>query len=179
MIELLLVVVITLLASAIAIPSFVRSYRGAKLRTSVRTVVMMHRYARATAVLKQVDVAILYDQKKHELELVTVSSSTVDDRDRFLDERDTRTGVEEVDEEFQEQAVAGVASEMIRSLEEEVLIDDFESEKVGQEKDGIYWVNYYRNGMCDEYEVRLRDKYGQAATVEVDPLSGKAEVEYE
>ena len=62
-----------LLASAIAVPSFVRSYRGAKLRTSARAVVMSHRYARGTAVLKQVEVAVLYDAKKNTIEIVSVT----------------------------------------------------------------------------------------------------------
>ncbi len=61
LIELLMVVVIILLATTMAIPSFVRSYKGAKLRSSVRTIVMASRYARSVAVLQQKQTAILFD----------------------------------------------------------------------------------------------------------------------
>jgi len=183
LIELLLVVVITLLAAGVAVPSFIRSYRGAKLRTSARAVVMSHRYARGMAVLKQTHVAALYDLAKHEVEVVSVSvtAQSVDDRDRFLDRRAERTGVESVDrkDEPAAAAAANVMSELVRPMADGVKISSFESEKVEQEKDGIYWVNYYPNGMCDPYAVEIEDEYGKRARIEVDPLSGKAKVEYE
>ena len=183
LIELLLVVVIMLLGAAMTVPSFVRSYRGAKLRTSARTIVMSHRYARGMAVLKQTRVAALYDVAKNEVEIVsvTISSQAVDDRDRFLDRRADRTGVEAVDQKDQAEpsAPANVVSELVRPLAEGVKMSHFESEKVEQEKDGIYWVNYYPNGMCDPYSVEIEDEYHKSATIKVDPLSGKAEVEYD
>ena len=183
LIELLLVVVITLLAAAMAVPSFVRSYRGAKLRTSARSIVMGHRYARGMAVLRQTRVAALFDLAKNEVEIVsvTVTAQAVGDRDHFLDRRADRTGVAAVDDKAQPEAAApaNVVSELVRPMAEGVKITHFESEKVEQEKDGIYWVNYYPNGMCDPYSVEVEDEYGKSATIEVDPLSGKAKVEYE
>lgn len=50
--ELLLVVAIMLIISAISIPVFVRSLEGNQLKTAARSVSRMHRYARAMAVLK-------------------------------------------------------------------------------------------------------------------------------
>ncbi|OQW96936.1 MAG: hypothetical protein BWK77_03150 [Verrucomicrobia bacterium A1] len=172
----MLVVVITLLASALALPSFVRSMRGAKLRASTRSVLMCHRYARSMAVLQQTSVAALFDTAKGDIEIVSVKSAT-DDREKFLDERGNRTGVEAVDKPVAEPAETGVESELIRPLEEGVRISSFESEKVEQQRDGIYWVNYYPNGMCDPYTVTIEDEYHKAVRIKVDPLSGKAVVE--
>lgn len=184
LIELLLVIVIMMLAAAMAVPSFIRSYRGAKLRTSSRAVVMSHRYARGMAVLKQVQVAALYDAKKNTIEIVSVADdSVVRHHDQFLEERDKQAREEALvtSGEVMKPAApaAGVVQELVRSLADGVRIARFESEKVEQEKDGIYWVNYYRNGMCDPYSIELRDEYNKSATVTVDPLSGKAKVEYE
>ena len=185
LIELLLVVVIMLLASAIAVPSFVRSYRGAKLRTSARAVVMSHRYARGTAVLKQVEVAVLYDAKKNTIEIVSVTDpAAARDHDQVAEERaraaaDLAKVTAAGGAEPPPRPAGAVASELVRRLAEGVSIVNFESEKVEQEKDGLYWVNYYRNGMCDPYSLELRDEYNKAAVVTVDPLSGKAKVEYE
>lgn len=176
--------VILLLASAIAVPSFVRSYRGAKLRTSARAVVMSHRYARGTAVLKQVEVAILYDVKKNTIEIVSVTDpAAARDHDQAAEERaraaEDLARVTGGGAEPTPRPAGAVASELVRRVAEGVRIVNFESEKVEQEKDGIYWVNYYRNGMCDPYSLELRDEYNKAAVITVDPLSGKAKVEYE
>lgn len=185
LIELLLVVVIMMLAAAMAVPSFVRSYRGAKLRTSARAVVMSHRYARGMAVLKQVEVAVLYDARKNTIEVVSVTdSAAARDHDQVSAARAQQAeaaakanpgeGTEAVSP-----PAGGVVSELIRPLADGVRISGFESEKVEQEKDGLYWVNYYRNGMCDPYSLELEDEYHKSATVTVDPLSGKAKVEYD
>ena len=184
LIELLLVVVIMMLAAAMAVPSFVRSYRGAKLRTSARAVVMSHRYARGMAVLKQVEVAVLYDVKKNTIEIVSVTdAAAARDHDQVSEERaqqaEAAAKATPGDGTPAAQPAGGVLSELVRPLADGVQIAHFESEKVEQEKDGIYWVNYYRNGMCDPYSIELRDEYNKSATVTVDPLSGKAKVEYD
>ena len=62
LIEILLVVVIIGIASAVALPTFARSFRGAKLRNSTRLVLAMHRQAQVKAVLGQRYMAILFDQ---------------------------------------------------------------------------------------------------------------------
>jgi hypothetical protein len=179
-----MVIVIMMLAAAMAVPSFIRSFRGAKLRTSSRAVVMSHRYARGMAVLKQVHVAVLFDAKKSTIEIVSVTDdSAVRHHDKVFEEREKQAEVEAgptAAEEIKPAAPAsGVVQELVRPLADGVKIAHFESEKVEQEKDGIYWVNYYRNGMCDPYSIELRDEYNKSATVIVDPLSGKAKVEYE
>ncbi|MBN1268002.1 MAG: hypothetical protein JXB04_00295, partial [Kiritimatiellae bacterium] len=88
LIELLLVAFIMLLASAMAVPTFIRSYRSAKLRMSARTVVMTSRYARAMAVLQQKYVAVLFDRESGLVEMVGLDEQTgAADRNRFLDER--------------------------------------------------------------------------------------------
>jgi type II secretion system protein H len=185
LIELMLVVVIMMLAAALAVPSFIRSYRGAKLRTSARAVVMSHRYARAMAVLKQIDVAVLYDAKKNTIEVVSVTdASAARNHDQVSEARAQQAeAVAKANPDDgtkpAAQTAGGVLSELTRPLAEGVHISNFESDRVEQEKDGIYWVKYYRNGMCDPYSIELQDEYHKSATVTVDPLSGKAKVEYE
>ena len=64
LVEVMLVVVIIGIASAVALPTFAKSYRGAKLRTSVRMVLAMHRNAQSKAVLGQEYTALLFDVRK-------------------------------------------------------------------------------------------------------------------
>lgn len=185
LIEMMLIVVIMLLASALAVPSFVRSYRGAKLRTAARTVVMVHRHARSMAVLGQKEVGVLFDIAQQHLEVVSIGTETsANDKSKFLEQSADRAADsaiqagKEPDEE-EPKANPTVVSELTRKLPDGVKIDSFESEKVEQEVDGIYWVTYHPNGMSDPYTVRLVDDNQKAAVVKVDPISGKAKVEYE
>lgn len=180
LLEVLLVVVILLVTSALAVPSFIRSFRGAKLRAAARAVVMSHRYARAMAVLKQTDAAILYDSKKGSIEIVTVKSSDEAARNKFLDNRagtgETPSGHARTE---QRETADTIVSELTRVVPEGVRIERLESSHVQREKDGLYWVMYYANGMCDDYTLHLIDEHQKRALIKVDPISGKASVTYE
>ena len=161
LIELILVVLIVGLTAAFAIPSFVRSYQGAKLRTSARSVVMAHRYARSLAVLQQKYVAIYYYSAKSKIEVVSMApdKGDADDMGSFSDQT------------YQ------VNVEMERYLEDGVRILEFEIDKEGQIEKEAYWANYYPNGMSDAYGIRLADNLDKTLFIKMDALSGKAEVE--
>ncbi len=184
LVELLLVVVIMFLAASLAVPSFVRSYRGAKLRASARTVVMIHRYARGMAVLQQKPIAALYYKEMGKIEIVALATKSLDDRERFLDKQVGQTGVEAVDKQVEkdqgESAEPGaVTAELVRPLPDGVRITAFETKQEGREYKSVYWVNYYPNGMCDDFTVKMEDERKKSVTITADPVSGKAKVKYE
>lgn len=177
LIEILMVVVIILIASAVAIPSFIGSYRGAKLRTSGRHIVMAGRFARSTAVLNQVQVALLFDAEAGSLEVVSIESADQFNKSEFLSGREFRMADDVLDDGAQqEKPKESIQSRLKRDLEEDVKVYSFESEFTEQEIEGIYWVNYYPNGMCDKYAVTLIDDQDQTMRIQVDPISGKAKV---
>ncbi|MEI7438032.1 MAG: prepilin-type N-terminal cleavage/methylation domain-containing protein, partial [bacterium] len=60
LVEILLVMAILAVVSAVTVPSFVRSIRGNRLRTAGRTVVAVTRYARSMALLHQREVVITF-----------------------------------------------------------------------------------------------------------------------
>jgi len=164
LIELILVVLIVGLTAAFAVPSFVRSYQGAKLRTSARSVVMAHRYARSVAVLQQKYVAVYFYSEKNKIEVVSLSpeSGSSQDFDAMAD---------------RSQETLRVTVELERDLEDGVSILEFEIDKDGQMEKEAYWANYYPNGMSDAYGIRLRDGQDKTLFIKVDSLSGKAVVE--
>ena len=178
LIEILLVVVIVLIASGVAVPSFIRSYRGAKLRASARTVVMMHRHARSLAVLQQKPMTLLADAKNAQWEVVSVTSDAADGAvNRFLAGRDMP--VLAVNTNVETNITATVSSELSRALEPGVTVADFHGGTTMTDKDDVHLVTYQVNGMCDPYAVTLRDEREQTTSIVVDGLSGKAEVTYE
>ncbi len=168
LIEVLMVVVIILIASAIAIPSFTRSFRGAKLRASTRAIVASSRYARSRAVLQQVQAALLFDTELGTMEVVSIDQG--DTSKKFLNDEPLEG----------EEAAPNVESRLKKQLEQDVRIVAISSDDPDgiAEIDGIYWVMYYPNGMCDQYVVELEDDQQKRVRIEVDPLSGKSAVEF-
>ena len=168
LIEVLLVVVIIMIITAVAIPSFARSFRGAKLRTAGRSLVMASRYARSVAVLQQVQTSLLFDSALGSYEIVSIS--TGNESAKFLNDS---TGE-------QEEQPATVASILKRTLPEGVQFTGVRGtgEHEVPEIEGIFYVSYYPNGLCDAYEVGLVDDREKQMLMEVDPLSGKSTVTF-
>ena len=177
LIEILLVVVIIGIASAVALPAFARSFRGAKLRNSTRLVLAMHRQAQVKSVLGQRYMAILFDERKNTLELAE-QGQPERKTDAFFGELDDGGGMGEVTTGADAAAPAGPApvSQQVRKLEEGVKILSFRG---GQEIDELYYVNYYPNGRCEGYEIEIGDEENHRARIKVDPVTGKAKVERE
>ena len=177
LIEILLVVVIIGIASAVALPAFARSFRGAKLRNSTRLVLAMHRQAQVKSVLGQRYMAILFDERKNTLELAE-QGQPERKTDAFFGELDDGGGMGEVTTGADAAAPAGPApvSQQVRKLEEGVKILSFRG---GQEIDELYYVNYYPNGRCEGYEIEIGDDENRRARIKVDPITGKAKVERE
>ena len=177
LIEILLVVVIIGIASAVALPSFARSFRGAKLRNSTRLVLTMHRNAQTKAVLGQRYMAILFDQRKSTFELVE-QGKPERKQDVFFGELGGDGGMGQVATGADAAAPAGPApiSEQVRRLEDGVKILSFRG---GQEIDELFYVNYYPNGRCEGYEIEIGDDENRRARIQINPVTGKAKVERE
>ena len=186
LIELLLVVVIAGIAMAIAIPQFAGSMQNVKLRTASRSVAMMSRYARNSAVLHQTDNALIFYPERREIELVRIGTNTSQsDQDRFLDSRNQRAveqltqSIDPTGEPPEELTAAlSITSEMVRPLPDEVEILNVEVHEEVFEIEGAYLVNFYANGMTDPFAINLSDKQERIATVRLDHISGKVTVEY-
>lgn len=193
LVELLLVVTIFVLLAGMAVPMFVSSFAGAKLRTSVRSVVMAHRYARNMAVLRQRPVAVVVDQERNSLEVVFLTGSESENLSEIAmaiaddDERNVLDSITMVTA-----APAGVmtnangqvvedkaTTDLLRVLEPGVVIDDFESQRpVSDDPDIPTAVLYYPSGLCDGFTMRLADDHGRVAEITADPLTGQLDVQY-
>ena len=170
--EILLVVVIIGVASAVAVPTFARSFRGAKVRNSTRTVMMMHRHAQSKAVLGQRYMAILFDEVKGTLEMVDQGQPGVK-KDVFFGGLGGEAAPAPAGDAPAEEAPA-ISSLLVRKLEEGVKIRSFHG---GKEIDGIHFVSYYPNGMCEAYSVEIGDDENRTAKIKVDAVTGKAKVD--
>ena len=180
LLEILLVVVIVGVAAAVAMPMFARSFRGAKLRNSVRLVLTVHRHAQTKAVLGQRDTAVLFDTRKGTLEMVDQGQAG-EKKDMFFGTVGTESGAPPAQmgavttgAEAQAGETPDLKPVLERRLEEGVTIRSFRG---GQDIEDIHYVSYYPNGMCEAYQLELGDDEGRTVRIRVDAVTGKAKVD--
>ena len=173
----LLVAVIISMMAAIATPIFVRSIKGARLRTSVRTITAVNKYARTIAVLKQQRVAVVYFKERGRVELRPMDKKVTEDY--FLEDRPQISIDNEEDEDGEKKkGQLSFQATTVRKLEDKIRIEDFEGVEE-QEDDAVYWIYYYPNGMCDGHEFRLVDHRDRGVEFEVQNITGDIKIEYE
>ena len=180
LLEILLVVVIVGVAAAVAMPMFARSFRGAKLRNSVRLVLTVHRHAQTKAVLGQRYTAVLFDTRKGTLEMVDQGQAG-EKKDMFFGTVGTESGAPPAQmgavttgAEAQAGETPDLKPVLERRLEEGVTIRSFRG---GQDIEDIHYVSYYPNGMCEAYQLELGDDEGRTVRIRVDAVTGKAKVD--
>jgi prepilin-type N-terminal cleavage/methylation domain-containing protein len=165
LIEMLLVLVLIGIISAITIPQFVNSMRGNRLRVAVKSVVMAGRYARSMAVMKQNDILLSFDIDNGIITVDEVSLTDAVAENLLSDESDAP----ERGETEAPKKVLNRTELLSRKLDQVVFeyveIDgDTITSKSGS-------VIYSSNGRCTPYSVKVSDETGKSVVVEVDALS--------
>jgi len=166
LIEMLLVLVLVSILTAITLPNFVQSIRGNRLRTAVRSVVMAGRYTRSMAVLRQQELVLTFDLNDASMKVEEIVMRPVDDVTQPpLDEEDAEGAPKDV-------SGYGIASrtELLKRKLDQVLIASVE---VGDQviTEGTASIIYSNNGRCAPYIVKVTDVEGRGSVIEVDALS--------
>lgn len=185
LVELLLVVAVMLITSALAIPLLARSIEGTRLRAGARMVATAHRYARGMAVLHQAQIALILDPETGSIRVVRIDEADASSRAA----RDVFPGADaaagssswlaswnQEAERAEEQAVRYEAQELLtRDLDPRVRMSDVAGLPDTQRWQNRWWVEYRSNGMTDSYDVTLDDGRGSRMIVRVDGLTGRTE----
>lgn len=173
-----MVVAILGLLTAITLPSFVKSMRGNKLRTGARTVVMAGRYARTMSLLKQQELALVFDMSSSTVS-VHPASSVYGGRDSVDSDQSTVKLVSALTNSMPEGENSNAVpldtsmlqgdSELTRKLED-IRIDYVEPSKGLRRTKGSCLVPFRSNGTCNPYEVKVIDDRGAYVIIKVDAL---------
>ncbi|MFT5239361.1 MAG: prepilin-type N-terminal cleavage/methylation domain-containing protein [Candidatus Promineifilaceae bacterium] len=174
LIELLLVVSIIGIVTAIIMPNFVASIKGNRLRSATRKVVSAGRYTRSQAVLRQRDMALVFNLDNASF---AIHPMRIDfggpAHDAVVDGLTDSGRAPDADAELDGEGPSLTLEAMV--LERQLDMVAFEYIEVealdGKYSEGTIPIIYRSNGTCMRYEVRLADEQGNAVTIYVDELS--------
>jgi len=174
LIEMLLVVVIIGIVTAIMVPQFAKSMKGNRLRMAARNVIAAGRYARSMAILHQRSIEVKFDLGKG---LVVVDESRFKSPAGDVGEGEGKKEASPLDDlsakREESPAASGGADESVhleRKLDR-VTIESVEVAGEDQGSEGSVRVVYESNGRCIPYRVRLVDGDGTVLVIEVDALA--------
>jgi len=175
LIELLLVIAIIGIISAVTLPSLVGSIRGNRLRLSARSVVMAGRYARSMAVMKQIDMVLRFDLDAGKMTVagVGVGPRPSEDEEPPADETRNEADAEGAAPAAVTRAVGPAGAEELSRKLDRVRLTRVELRGADEEAhtSGTCTILYRSNGTCDPYTVEIEDLDGAGMTINVDALS--------
>lgn len=166
LLEILLVVLVIGIAAGAVIPLAMEAVDGVRLRSAVREVVAINRYARARALLDKRPVAVLYDREGRQVELVQLPSRAEVSAEGFIDLPPMRM-------EENEQPADAVASLRKKKLAAFVTVDSVEGLP---EESGTWYAVYTPGGLCDPHRIVLRDNRGDTMSIHVNGFTGDISV---
>ncbi len=198
LVEILLVIAIIVVISAVTLPSFVRSISGNRLRTAGRTVVAVTRYARSMALLHQTEIEVAFTLNKSTILVAShdrpaaalqatgeVEVAVAEARARMAQTAASANSAlaparRETPETDSEAGAAPplTAPETLPVVHLTRVLDGVtieavqfvqKNEPAGPE--GSVRILYRSNGRCDPYEVILRDRDQRSLRIKVDALS--------
>ena len=197
LVEILLVIAIIVVISAVTLPSFVRSISGNRLRTAGRTVVAVTRYARSMALLHQTEIEVAFVLNKSTILVAShdrnvaalqatgeVEVAVAEARARMAQTAASANSamapaVRETPEADGEYGAAPplAAPEQLPEIHLTRVLDGVTIESVqltqkneSDAPEGGVRILYRSNGRCDPYEVILRDHDQRTLRIKVDAL---------
>ena len=164
LIEVLLVLAIIGIVTAITLPQFVNSMRGNRLRVAVSSVIRAGRFARSMAVMKQTDLVLSFDIDKGIMsvsEVSIVNPPETNDINNVTEDQDgTPIVVKPV-----------VKKKELLSRKLDQVSFEYIDINGDTTSGGTCSIIYSSNGRCDPYTVKVKDKYGKSVVIKVDALS--------
>jgi len=170
LVELLLVLAIIGIVTAVAMPTFVRSLRGNRLRAAARTVAAAGRYARSMAVMRQEEAVMALDLDSGSV-TVNVPGAAVPAGDAAGEPPPPQPAAEPAGDGEDARGSAAWNGSISRKLDRVRITEvTSESAETGR-REGVFSVVYRTNGTCTPYCVRIEDSEGDILLVSVDALS--------
>ncbi|MBN2163449.1 MAG: hypothetical protein JXR25_01070 [Pontiellaceae bacterium] len=177
--EVILVIVLITIISAISTPFFANSLNGTKLKTASRSIERMARFTRNMAIMRNETLTLAIDNDTMELFMGAPANSETNTTDGYLDQEVLkRLGY--VDGTASDSQNAGLSKEHHFYLPEGLVVNDFEKEWNDEDHlyDNFCLVHFYPNGQCEWFKLELMDSRDNAIRMEIDPVSGKIWSEY-
>lgn len=174
LIEVMMVMVLVAIISGISIPYFAGTFRGSKLRSAARTIERVSRYTRSMAIMREETLTMVLNRDTMELFMGAKKQAADDTADGQLDQEVLkRLHYTEGDAD----ETSNIEKELHRLLPKGITVGDFEKNQTDINEDFCV-VNFYPNGQCDWFKLKLEDNKGHGMQLEIDPVSGRIRSEF-
>lgn len=171
--ELLLVVAISAILAGLAVPALMRSLRGEQLRAAARAIVASHRLARATAALQAADVELRLDpERRHVLVVRRTPAKEAAEAKVPGDAAATTSPTEDEPARRERVEARREWSATVKLVRVEIGDDLFEGAAPRT-------IPYRPGGASPPFAIHLEDERADRAVIRVDPVTGRARVDYE
>jgi type II secretory pathway pseudopilin PulG len=169
LLEIIMVVLVIGIASAVMVPEMMRAVDGSHLRDALQNVISINRYARSRAILDRRPYAILYHKDTLEVQLVALPArAAMPSVDQWM-EPPPRTS----DREGWERPDTGIEPVRMVSLHETLQLADVEG---AQREEDTWFVLYTDSGMTDPHTVELVNVDGDSTFVRVSGITGEIRI---
>lgn len=178
LIEVILVVVIMAIIAGISTPFFAGATRGARLKTTGRSISQAARYARFKAISSQQEMRMVINPDTMEL-IVGPPGKTENNASDGIPDLDVLDRLGYIDD-GNEDITTAVKTEIRRVLPEGVSFSNFENKSAEDDTafGELMVVRFYPNGQSEWFEMTLTDNKGKTRIeLENDPITSKVSVE--
>jgi prepilin-type N-terminal cleavage/methylation domain-containing protein len=169
LIELIVVIIIMAVLSAVAVPSYTRLRDRSKFDGSVQQIISLYRWAREAAVESGLETTVSFDQQ-------TGSFIAVSEQPEVIADMPT-TMLEQREQEQQHAALPP----RIYDLEEDLAVMDFQSYRpedtfASNSGEAATTVRFRHDGSCDGGRLILVSASGYRAVIEIAAATGKPSI---
>ncbi len=170
LLEVLIVVLIVGIASALVIPESIKAVNGSRLRSSLEQMISLNRFARSKALLETSPMAVLYHGDIHQVQLLQLPP-----RQALSPGLEGLTPPPRFGEAWDPE---DSSAEELKELRAFQLPDGISIHEVkgAQREDQTWFILYTAGGMTDPHTVEVHDQDGRSTFLSVEGLTGEVRI---
>ncbi|MGQ9729676.1 MAG: GspH/FimT family pseudopilin [Candidatus Zipacnadales bacterium] len=179
LLELMVVLMILVLLSALAAPSFRRQYHEAKLNSAARDIVALMQYARSQAIVEGTTYRLNIDRDAKRMWVTYYQpetdeqAGTPDNEPRFIVDESVLGATRELPDEITLRELQ-LGDEALSQLSEETLQELGTTHRLNEE--GTPYIAFLPDGTTDGARLLIENEYEDRYVIALDAITGRTEV---
>ena len=159
LVEVILVVILISILSALILPNVVNSRRGIQINVTAKNIEKLAKFARGMSIIRESNHSIVFDLNRN---IIYAG-----------EEKDLITDDFEI-ENINSYPESGIKEEIKKNLSSNLIIKEFttNNEEYNRYDNELYYIYFYPDGYCDNVELSIYSDE-KSINIKSDPVSGK------